>query len=73
VAHIPGGLGVTEYVFITLITDIPRHQVLGAILVYRALYYVIPVLLAGAWYLIFEARSNVGEGGTVLASKRATS
>lgn len=58
IAHIPGGLGVTEYVFITLLApDLPRHQVLGAILVYRALYYLGPVMLAGAWYLIFEARS----------------
>lgn len=59
VAHIPGGLGVTEYVFITLLSpEVPRYQVLGAILVYRALYYVSPVLLAGASYLIFEARSS---------------
>lgn len=58
IAHIPGGLGVTEYVFITLLApELPRHQVLGAILVYRALYYVGPVLLAGVCYLIFEARS----------------
>ncbi len=59
VAHIPGGLGVTEYVFITLVApEVPRHQVLGAILVYRALYYLAPVLLAGVCYLIFETRSS---------------
>lgn len=58
VAHIPGGLGVTEYVFITLLSpEVPRYQVLGAVLVYRVLYYVAPVLLAGVWYLVFEARS----------------
>ena len=73
VAHIPGGLGVTEYVFITLVTDVPRHQVLGAVLVYRALYYVAPVLLAGAWYLIFEARSAApSSDGTELASGKAS-
>lgn len=61
IAHIPGGLGVTEYVFITLLSPpIPQYQVLGAILVYRVLYYVGPVLLAGACYLIFEARSPAG-------------
>lgn len=59
VAHIPGGLGVTEYVFITLLSsEMPRHQILGAILVYRALYYIGPVLVAGAWYLLMEARSS---------------
>ncbi|MFT0851295.1 lysylphosphatidylglycerol synthase domain-containing protein [Achromobacter sp. F4_2707] len=59
VAHIPGGLGVTEYVFITMLApEVPRHQVLGAILVYRALYYLAPVLLAGICYLILETRSS---------------
>lgn len=59
VAHIPGGLGVTEYVFITLLaSELPRHQILGAILVYRALYYIAPVIVAGAWYLLMEARST---------------
>lgn len=71
VAHIPGGLGVTEYVFITLLApELPRAQVLGAILVYRALYYVAPVLIAGAWYLLLEARSpsrSAGKGGTPIA------
>lgn len=69
IAHIPGGLGVTEYVFITLLApELPRHQVLGAILVYRALYYIGPVLLAGAAYLIFEARSPSTEpDGTKIA------
>ena len=69
IAHIPGGLGVTEYVFITLLApELPRHQVLGAILVYRALYYVGPVMLAGVCYLIFEARSPATvSGGTKIA------
>ncbi|NLC37393.1 MAG: UPF0104 family protein [Alcaligenaceae bacterium] len=69
IAHIPGGLGVTEYVFITLMApEVPRHQVLGAILVYRALYYLAPVLLAGACYLIFETRSSAAVSrGTKIA------
>lgn len=69
IAHIPGGLGVTEYVFITLLApELPRHQVLGAILVYRALYYVGPVLLAGLFYFVFEVRASTGETrGTKIA------
>lgn len=68
-AHIPGALGVTEYVFVTLLSpEVPRHQVLGAILVYRALYYLAPVLIAGAIYLIYEARSpRRVAGGTKIA------
>jgi len=69
IAHIPGGLGVTEYVFITLLApELPRHQILGAILVYRALYYLGPVTLAGIWYLLFEARNPESvSGGTKIA------
>lgn len=69
IAHIPGGLGVTEYVFITLLSpELPRHEVLGAILVYRALYYVGPVLVAGLCYLLFEARSHApSSSGTKIA------
>lgn len=68
VAHIPGGLGVTEYVFITLLSsELPRHQILGAILVYRALYYIGPVIIAGIWYLLMELRasSSVAHGTKV--------
>lgn len=73
IAHIPGGLGVTEYVFITLVSDVPRHQVLGAILVYRALYYIGPVLISGAWYLLNELRSpSTPSNGTKLASEKPT-
>lgn len=69
IAHIPGGLGVTEYVFITMLSpEQPRYQVLGAILVYRAVYYVVPVVLAGAWYLLLEMRSPSGVSrGTKIA------
>jgi len=52
--HIPGGLGVTESVFVALLSGIPRPEVLGALLVYRALYYLAPLAVAGMVYLLFE-------------------
>jgi uncharacterized membrane protein YbhN (UPF0104 family) len=57
-AHIPGGLGVIESVFIALLASpsVPRFQILGAILVYRAVYYLCPLLIAGTWYLVTEAK-----------------
>ena len=74
IAHIPGGLGVTEYVFITLVSDVPRHEVLEPSWFYRALYYVAPVLIAGAFYLIYEMRSPAAQdrSGTKLASEKPT-
>jgi len=57
-AHIPGGLGVTESVFIAVLASpsMPRFEILGAILVYRAVYYLEPLLIAGTWYLLAEAK-----------------
>lgn len=56
-AHIPGGIGVTESVFVALLGDsMGRAEILGGLLVFRAIYYVAPLLLAGAWYLGTEVK-----------------
>lgn len=55
-ARIPGGLGVIEYVFLTMLgSSIPRNETLAVLLVYRVFYYVAPLLIAGVCYLIAEA------------------
>lgn len=57
IARIPGGLGVIEYVFMTMLAPaIPRHETLAVVLVYRLFYYIGPLLIAGLAYLIAEAR-----------------
>lgn len=57
--HVPAGLGVLEAVFIALLgAQMPRHELLGALLAYRALYYLLPLLLATAIYLVMEARAS---------------
>lgn len=56
-ARIPGGLGVIEYVFITMLSGtIPRSETLAVLLVYRLFYYIMPLLLAGLCYLVAEMR-----------------
>lgn len=46
-AHVPGGLGVIEAVFLALLAPgVPTDQVLAAVLLYRALYYLAPLLVA---------------------------
>lgn len=59
-AHIPGGLGVLESVFIALLpsTTLGRSEILGALLVYRATYYLMPLFIAASWYLGVEARMS---------------
>jgi glycosyltransferase 2 family protein len=59
IAHIPAGLGVLEAVFITLLGGaLPRGEVLAALLAYRALYYLAPLLVALVVYLTLEARAK---------------
>lgn len=55
-AHIPAGIGVLEAVFIALLGHAvaPAH-LLAALLAYRGLYYLLPMLGAVALYLAFEA------------------
>jgi phosphatidylglycerol lysyltransferase len=47
VSQVPGGLGVFETVFLLLLSNtIARPKILAALLLYRALYYLFPLLLA---------------------------
>ena len=46
-AHVPAGLGVLEAVFVaTLAGALPATEVLAAVLVYRAVCYLLPLALA---------------------------
>ena len=53
-SHAPGGLGVLEVVFITAMPNTPRADVLAALLVFRLLYLVIPLLLGIVAVIAFE-------------------
>lgn len=55
-AHIPGGLGVLEAVFVALLSGaMPQYQVLAAVFAYRVVFYFIPLLVAVPVYLGYEA------------------
>lgn len=57
IAHIPGGLGVLETVFITLLSgEVERSQVLAALIAYRAVFYLCPLALALFIYLYIEMK-----------------
>ena len=57
--HIPAGLGVTEAVFIALLSHrIPEHQLLGALLAYRAIFYLTPLLAGAVLYVKVEMRTR---------------
>jgi len=55
--HIPGGLGVLEAVFVAMLaSEVSQAQVLGTLLAYRALYYLAPLAVALAVYVLLETR-----------------
>ncbi|MBL0421289.1 UPF0104 family protein [Ramlibacter sp. AW1] len=59
ITHVPAGLGVLEAVFIALLAHrVPEWQLIAALLGYRALYYIAPLMLATLLYLWFEARTT---------------
>jgi uncharacterized membrane protein YbhN (UPF0104 family) len=59
VTHIPGGLGVVEGVFLfALAARVPAHELLAALLAFRAMYYLLPLAVAGGLFLLLEARAK---------------
>ncbi len=55
--HVPAGLGVLEAVFIAMLSGaVAQSPLLAALLVYRAVYYLLPLALAALLYFAFELR-----------------
>ena len=53
-SYLPGGIGVFESVILVALPDAPPDHVLGALVGYRAIYYLLPLLLAGISFAGFE-------------------
>jgi uncharacterized membrane protein YbhN (UPF0104 family) len=54
--HIPGGVGVIEAVMLAVLgRDVPQHQLLAMLLVYRATYYLVPFALGVVTFAALEA------------------
>ena len=60
VSHAPGGLGVFELVFLTAMPDIPKPDVLAALIIFRLFYLLIPFALSMVVILMFE-RSRLSQ------------
>ena len=59
ITHVPGGLGVLEAVFIALLSHrVPQEKLLGALLAYRAVYYLLPLIVASLFYVVTELRAK---------------
>jgi len=53
ISHVPGGIGVFETVMLLALPNVPPDALLGSLLAYRAIYYLVPIL-SGA--ILFGAK-----------------
>lgn len=60
ISHAPGGLGVLEFAFLKAMPEAPPAQVLAALLVFRLLYLIIPLVFALIVVALFE-RQRIAE------------
>ncbi len=59
ITHVPAGLGVLEAVFVALLShEVAETRLLGALLAYRALYYLLPLAIATCAYVLTELRAR---------------
>jgi len=54
VTGIPGGLGVIEYVVVLALPDVPTEQLLGRLLAFRLIYYIVPLAVAAVFMAMQE-------------------
>ncbi|MNQ89060.1 Inner membrane protein YbhN [compost metagenome] len=59
ITHIPAGLGVLEAVFVALLQhQASRGSLIAGLIAYRAIYFILPLLIAVGMYLLIEARAR---------------
>lgn len=59
ITHIPAGLGVLEAVFMALMQhQFSKSTLLAALIGYRALYFLLPLVIAVVVYLVLEKRAK---------------
>ena len=58
-SHAPGGIGVFEATILIALDRLPTGGVLGALLLFRLLYYLVPFVIALAMLFVHETRRRV--------------
>ena len=70
ISRVPGGLGVFDVVvFLALRRFVPSNELVAALLIYRGVYFVLPLLLAAASLAGLELRSATGRFGSKAAER----
>ncbi|WP_017349715.1 lysylphosphatidylglycerol synthase transmembrane domain-containing protein [Pantoea sp. A4] len=59
IVHIPAGIGVLEAVFLALLGgQLPHSTIIAALLAYRVLYFILPLVVALVLYLWLESQAR---------------
>lgn len=58
ITHIPGGVGVFELVILELTHSTQQQGVFAAVLLFRLIYYILPLLAAACLLAVYEARQR---------------
>lgn len=67
ITHVPAGIGVLEAVFIALLGHLASpHELIAALLAYRACYYLLPLTLGLVVYGVLESRARAPSGAEPL-------
>nr|WP_298727216.1 YbhN family protein [uncultured Steroidobacter sp.] len=59
-SNVPAGLGVLEAALLLMLPQVPPSKLLGAVLAYRAVFEILPLLVALGLLLLFESTSASG-------------
>lgn len=55
-AHVPGGVGVFEAVMVAALPGTPPATLLAALILYRVIYYILPLIIAAALLALHERK-----------------
>lgn len=73
ISHVPGGLGVFEATLVTLMPGtMPNSTLFASLVVYRVLYYIVPLLVAGVVLVFLEVRERIRKVDPVFSAVAST-
>lgn len=68
VSSAPGGIGVFETVFLLFLpTTANQNELMAALIVYRAIYFLLPLLVACSLFAVLEGKAIAGKAGPRMA------
>ena len=62
-SSVPAGLGVVEAAMLLMLRDVPREQLIAAMVAYRVVFEVLPLVLALGLLALYEFGSRHGFAG----------